>query len=99
MITTIRGQAYGKLATVVGNNIVAVGGYSPTGYDNSKRHTIAERHNLGCTQVTVQRSESGQMWVATEVTTGEQYKGGCDVWTADDFAAYAAAVMAGEYSI
>lgn len=50
---------------------IVASGYSPEGYDNTVRRTIKERFDLGCRQVVVERSESGESWVCTEINSGE----------------------------
>jgi hypothetical protein len=50
---------------------VAAAGYAPAGYDNSTRRTTQERHAMGCRNVVVQPSKSGETWQCVDVVTGE----------------------------
>lgn len=49
---------------------VAAAGYSPESYDNSVRRSTKERHALGCRNVIVQPSKSGESWQCIDVVTG-----------------------------
>ena len=76
---------------------VAVAGYIPNGYDNSQRRTTAERQALGCRQVVVVPSESGESWQCIEVVDGTTRLYPVDVdaqWAAE----MAAAEFAGEFA-
>lgn len=75
---------------------VAAAGYIPNGFDNSTRHTIAERQEMGCRQVVVIPSLSGEAWVCIDVVSGTKKVYPKDVdpcWAGE----MAAAEFAGEH--
>lgn len=97
--TLVNGTVNSKLVNGIDQypNAVAVCGYIPKGYDNSHRRTTKERQDLGCRQVVVQKSLSGESWRCIDVVDGTIRLFPVDVdpqWAAE----MAAAEFAGEFS-